>query len=122
MGQCIFANEDGTSGAVVQGTVTSPDYTTMVCQAPSHDPHKASNCSSSTMCQGVQLTVTNDGGVIVGSQYMGPKWNVTTGVATRHGPNPHKYLFSDIFVSVAGSDASGDGSFFRPFQTLARAL
>jgi len=122
---CVFRNEDGTTGAVTKGTVTDASYTTMTCDAPTLNPHSSRDCTNPSLCQGTVLAVTNDG-FTVGPQFLGPKW--VTGVpGDKHQPaylglNPLKFLFSEIHVSVTGSDTVGDGTLARPFLTIQKAV
>jgi len=122
---CVFRNEDGSLGAKTKGTVTDASYTTMTCPAPTLNPHSTRDCTNPALCQGTELVVTNDGHTI-GPQYLGPKW-VTGVTGSSHRPaylglNPLKFLFSEIFVSVTGSDTVGDGTRARPFLTIQKGV
>merc|ERR1711907_690367 len=122
---CVFRNEYGSLGAKTKGTVTDASYTTMTCPAPTLNPHSTRDCTNPALCQGTELVVTNDGHTI-GPQYLGPKW-VTGVTGSSHRPaylglNPLKFLFSEIFVSVTGSDTVGDGTRARPFLTIQKGV
>jgi hypothetical protein len=129
--RCIFRNEDGTTGAVVTGTVLDASYTKMSCEAPTLDPHSARDCTNPALCQGTELVVTNQYPYTIGPQFMSPKWisarNPTDGTPYIGTPgylglNPLLFLFSDIYVSPTGSDTVGDGTIARPYQTIQRAV
>jgi len=122
---CIFRNEDGSLGAKTTGTVTDASYTTMTCPAPTLNPHSSRDCSNPTLCQGTELVVTNDG-YVAGPQFLGPKWNTGTpgsnGALSYLGLNPMKFLFTELHVSVTGSDTVGDGTEARPFLTIQKGV
>jgi len=122
--RCIFRNEDGTTGAVVTGTVLDASYTKMSCEAPTMDPHVSRDCTNPSLCQGTELVVTNQYPYVIGPQFMSPKWISATTVGTPGylGLNPLLFLFSDIYVSPTGSDTVGDGTIARPYQTIQRSV
>merc|ERR1712093_597092 len=56
---------------------------------------------------------------------MGPKWKDpidSVAIPAYLGQNPLKFLFSDIYISVTGSDVTGDGTLGRPYQTIQRGV
>jgi hypothetical protein len=122
---CLFRNEDGTTGAKVPGKVLDASYTKMSCKAPTLNPHSTRDCTNPALCQGTVLQVTNDG-FTVGPQYLGPKWDTGTAGAKDApaylGLNPLKFLFTEIFVAVTGSDTVGDGTLARPYQTIQKGV
>jgi len=128
---CLFRNEDGTGGYRVPAKATDYSFTSATCQAPTFNPHAARDCRTPGLCQGVELVMTNDG-LSVGPQFMGPKWTNIFGPSSTPlsssavpaflGRNPLKFLFSEIYVSLTGSDIVGDGTLARPYQTIQRGL
>jgi len=122
--RCIYRNEDGTTGAVVNGRVLDASYTKMECPAPTMDPHSGNDCTNPALCQGTVLAVTNAYPYTVGPQFMGPKWSdaAVTAVPAYLGQNPLLFLFTDIYVSPTGSDTVGDGTIARPYQTIQRGV
>lgn len=121
---CVFRNEDGTTGAITKGTTTDASYTTMTCPAPTLNPHSSRDCTNPALCQGVVLAVTNDG-FTVGPHFLGPKWDEPTAssaVPSYLGLSPLKFLFSEIHVSVTGSDTTGDGTIARPYNTIQKGV
>jgi len=121
---CIFRNEDGSSGAKTTGTVLDHSYTKMSCPAPTHDPHSARDCTNPSLCQGVDLVVTNDDRT-VGPQFLGPKWMEPTASSAQPaylGLNPLKFLFSEVHISPTGSDTVGDGTIARPYNTIQKGV
>jgi len=135
---CVFRPEEGSTAAsqIVPATVLDYSYTKLACPAPTHNPHYDGNrdCTNPSLCNGVDLLVTNDG-FTTGPQFMGPKWknaalNQATGAADLSsnaqiaylGLNPLKFLFSDIYISPSGSDNVGDGTLARPYATIQRGL
>merc|ERR1711924_260285 len=123
--RCVFRDESGAKAAEVPGKVLDSSYTKMSCDAPTMDPHSTRDCTNPALCQGTVLQVTNDG-FSVGLQSMGPKWDTGTAGAKDApaylGLNPLKFLFTEIFVAVTGSDTVGDGTLARPYQTIQKGV
>jgi hypothetical protein len=141
-----FLDEDGMMGPTAECTSTKYDFTEMKCQVPAFDPDANVDCSVTDHCTGVHIVATNDG-VNFGAELFRPKYNEpyrdcvayksktgTCGAAVpssingshhdydhfvqKMGDNIQKHCFSDVHVSVSGSDFDGDGTRSRPFRTL----
>jgi len=112
--QCAFMNPDGSIGAVAQAIPLTTDFRKAVCVSQEgFDPYKATNCPTETSCLGTFLSITNDG-----ANYPA----VTGAPRTTLGDQTRKLLVSDLYVSTTGHDYIGDGTFYRPYATIQRAI
>lgn len=113
---CMFHNADGSQGMISQATVVTGDFKTATCRTPENfDPYADQDCSGISSCLGVYVTVSNDAvnyGLISGPS------RASLGASTP------KILISDLYVSgiSGGNDVLGDGTRWRPFATIQRAI
>lgn len=111
---CAFMNPDGSIGAVAQAMPLTTDFRKAVCVSQQgFDPYKNDPCPTETSCLGTFLSITNDG-----ANYPA----VTGPPRTTLGDQTRKLLVSDLYVSKTGHDYIGDGTIYRPYATIQRAI
>lgn len=139
--RCRFHYVDGTPGPLTLAEVTTGDLMTATCPTPVFDPYEGVDCSVVDACMGIHVTMTNDG-LNFGTP-LGPN-------QASLGSNTPKLLISDLYVNstskyntirrrrselnegaagdgtgpwtAPGSDTMGDGTLWRPYQTLQKAI
>jgi len=112
--RCVFYSANHTVEALTEARPLDGSLTLAECPTPNdYDPYTSTSCTN-TSCLGSYVTITADTFNFV-SVAGSPQ--ATLGALTR------KLLISDIYVSSSGRDDSGgDGSKFRPYNSLMRAI
>jgi len=110
---CAWHLPNGTIGPKTNARPLTTDFTKAVCASPANfEPYSDYTCSAES-CLGVFLSITNDG-------YNFP--SVTGNPRTTLGDQTRKIMISDLYVSETGHDYIGDGTLWRPYATLQRAI